>query len=364
MKKIFMLVVLAGLISCNKEPGYSIKINVADLAGNQINLGQVNDNKMVTIDSVVLDSMGSGELSGLITTEEMMYLIPVNQRRNFKIFMGNYNYQVNGSMPEINITADAGPQIDFRKYLDKMQPLEKKQQEILDEYYKARGNNLEEDSLNLIIEKYYAIEDDKNAVDSLYIENNPASIISVYLIRNSYYRLDADKLETSLSRLDENLHQTSYYKFLSEHLEKMKSVAVGEKYVDFELPDQNGQMIKLSDLAGKGVLLIDFWASWCGPCRRANPGVVEIYNELHDKGFDILGVSLDNGKQEWLKAIEDDGLTWTHISDIQGWNCAAAKKYAVSSIPHTVLLDKDGTIVAKNLEKDELKAKIIELLND
>jgi peroxiredoxin len=121
----------------------------------------------------------------------------------------------------------------------------------------------------------------------------------------------------------------------------MRSVAVGQKYTDLELPDVNGEMMKLSDVAGKGVLLIDFWAAWCGPCRNANPGIVEIYNEFSDKGFDIIGVSLDRSKEEWLQAIEDDKLTWHHMSDLKFWQSEAAKKYAVAAIPHTVLLDAE-----------------------
>ncbi len=122
--------------------------------------------------------------------------------------------------------------------------------------------------------------------------------------------------------------------------------------------------MKLSDLAGNGVLLIDFWASWCGPCRRANPGVVEIYNEFHDKGFDILGVSLDRTREEWLQGISEDGLIWNHVSDIKFWQSEAAQLYAVSSIPHTVLLDKDGTIVARPQNEEELRAKVQELLGE
>ena len=115
------------------------------------------------------------------------------------------------------------------------------------------------------------------------------------------------------------------------------------------------------DIKGK-VKLIDFWASWCGPCRGENPHVVEIYKEYHPKGLEIFGVSLDNNKEAWVKAIADDGLVWKHGSDLKGWQSAPAKLYSVTGIPHTILLDENNKIIAKNLRGDELKQKIAELL--
>jgi peroxiredoxin len=137
----------------------------------------------------------------------------------------------------------------------------------------------------------------------------------------------------------------------------------GKKYIDFELPTPEGETLKLSDIVGENILLLDFWASWCGPCRRENPNVVATYKEFHDKGFDVLGVSLDKDKTNWLKAIDDDNLVWHHVSDLKYWNSAAAKLYGVNSIPHTILLDKNGVIIAKNLRGDALKEKLIELLD-
>ncbi len=121
-------------------------------------------------------------------------------------------------------------------------------------------------------------------------------------------------------------------------------------------------MLKVSDVHQGNVLLIDFWASWCGPCRRANPGVVEIYNTFHERGFDILGVSLDRDSASWVKAIADDQLTWNHISDLKYWNSEGAELYGVPAIPHTVLIDRNGIISAKNLEGDELREAIESLL--
>ncbi len=120
-------------------------------------------------------------------------------------------------------------------------------------------------------------------------------------------------------------------------------------------------MFSLSSLKGKYVL-IDFWASWCSPCRQENPNVVKAYQMYKDKGFDILGVSMDQNKKNWLKAIKDDNLTWHHISDLKGWACEGGKLYGVNSIPHSVLIDKEGIIIAKDLRGEELLNKLAELM--
>jgi len=171
-----------------------------------------------------------------------------------------------------------------------------------------------------------------------------------------------EQLDAALSRLDAPLQQLEEYTYMNGKLERMKAVAIGKKYTDFGLETPEGEMLKVSDVHQGSVLLIDFWASWCGPCRRANPEVVEIYNQYHDQGFEILGVSLDRDSASWVKAIADDQLTWSHISDLKYWNSEGAELYGVPAIPHTVLIDRDGIITAKNLHGDELREAIEALL--
>ena len=130
---------------------------------------------------------------------------------------------------------------------------------------------------------------------------------------------------------------------------------------DIELPSPDGFALRLSDLRGK-VVLVDFWASWCRPCRMENPNVVRLYQRFHDKGFEIFSVSLDQSRDAWLKAIQDDGLLWPHhVSDLRGWNSTAGRLYGISSIPATVLVDRQGNIVARNLRGSELEKKLTEI---
>ena len=142
----------------------------------------------------------------------------------------------------------------------------------------------------------------------------------------------------------------------------MKRSAEGEEIADLSQSDTSGTKISLAGFKGKYVL-VDFWASWCGPCRQENPNVVRMYNKYKDKGFEIFGVSLDENRDKWLKAIAMDKLTWPHVSDLKGWNSAAAQLYNIQAIPQTVLLDKEGKIIAKNLRGKALEDKLASLLN-
>lgn len=146
-------------------------------------------------------------------------------------------------------------------------------------------------------------------------------------------------------------------------LENLKTVAVGKQFTDFELKDMKGNPVKLSDYVGKGkVVLVDFWASWCPPCRREMPNLVALYKEYKSKGFEIVGVSLDSKQEAWEKGVKDLHITWPQMSDLAGWQNAGAAKYFVNSIPHTILVDDNGVILAKNLHGDELKEKVAEAL--
>ena len=149
---------------------------------------------------------------------------------------------------------------------------------------------------------------------------------------------------------------------MQAQIEQMKSFVVGGQAPDFTQKTPEGEEMSLTDLRGK-VVLVDFWASWCGPCRRENPNVVRMYNKYKDKGFDILGVSLDKTHDRWVQAIEQDGLKWHHISDLKGWQNEVAQAYGVRSIPHTVLLDQEGRILARNLRGEALERKLEELFD-
>ena len=155
---------------------------------------------------------------------------------------------------------------------------------------------------------------------------------------------------------DPNLVSTNLT-MAEEYVEKLERVQPGQPVIDFTQNDPEGNPVTLSELAEGKLLLVDFWASWCPDCRRANPDVVAAYQRFHEQGFDVLGVSFDTDRERWLAAIEQDGLTWTQVSDLQGWNNAAGALYSIAFIPQNALI-KDGVIVARNLEGEALMNEV------
>ncbi|MET3020805.1 TlpA disulfide reductase family protein [Flavobacterium hydatis] len=197
---------------------------------------------------------------------------------------------------------------------------------------------------------------------STFITENPKSIVPAYVLyRNWSYRLTPEQITQNIALLDKSQQNSTYVKELKELVTVLDGLSVGKKVPDFTANDPQGKSVRLSENL-KGYTLVDFWASWCGPCRRENPNIVAAYKEFHDKGFNIVGVSLDKKKENWIKGIQDDNLTWLHVSDLLFWNSAIAKLYGVRAIPGNYLVDSKGIIVAKNLHGEELQTTLRSLL--
>jgi peroxiredoxin len=208
-----------------------------------------------------------------------------------------------------------------------------------------------------------AIDNEENALNKKFIQENPKSVVSLNLIRNLSYSADYADLKPLYDALSPEIKNSAAGKSYATILGKLAAVALGKVAPEFAQADTAGKLVSLSSFRGK-YLLIDFWASWCGPCRAENPNVVKAYNKYKDKNFTILGVSLDqpDAKAKWLGAIKQDGLTWTQVSDLKYWNNEVSQAYGVQAIPQNFLLDPNGKIVGKNLRGEALEKKLEELL--
>ncbi|WP_285057547.1 TlpA disulfide reductase family protein [Pedobacter ginsengisoli] len=200
----------------------------------------------------------------------------------------------------------------------------------------------------------------KNRADQ-FIASHPKSFFSVYLIsgRTSY---GYDEAKPLYDKLDESAKRSVAGKNLAQKLQLLEKSQIGKQMADFTQADTSGNTVKLSSFKGKYVL-IDFWASWCAPCRAENPNVLKVYNAYKDKGFAVVGISLDDKAANWKKAIRDDKMPWTQLSDLKGWKNAVSASYGVQSIPSNLLIDPSGKIVAKDLRGPMLEYKLKALLN-
>lgn len=199
-------------------------------------------------------------------------------------------------------------------------------------------------------------------VQEMFIRTHPDSYVSLFLLNSPMAGAFATTLRISLlNGLNQRLRNTGEGKQLAGYLVTALKTGVGQPAPDFTLNNTEGIPVSLASLKGKYVL-IDFWGSWCNPCRKENPTVVRAYQRFKDRNFEIIGVSLDAKKEAWLKAIKDDGLSWINVIDLKGGENAAAQKYAVSGIPSNFLIGPDGIIIARNLHGEELEKKLEEVL--
>jgi peroxiredoxin len=231
--------------------------------------------------------------------------------------------------------------------------------EELNDNLQAKGDKKGADSIKKVMESFLK---NRQSFTKKYVQQHPSSYVAafeVYICFND--NPDAAELETIYNEFTPGVQNCYYGKRIKQVLEGANKTAIGKIAPDFEQNDINGNPIKLSSYRGR-FLLLEFWASWCGPCRVENPGIVAAYAKFHPRGLEILGVSMDEKRNKWLEAIKKDNLGWTQVSDLKHWNNNVSVLYGVESIPMNFLIDNDGRIIARDLTGDDLMKKLDELL--
>ncbi|MCK8524014.1 AhpC/TSA family protein [Aquimarina sp. D1M17] len=302
------------------------------------------------------------EFEGKIEEPQFIF-IHTKDYNNGVTYLWLENQNITVSIENSNLytakVAGGKSQEEFEILADKKKVLEKEYMEVIKPLQTNSGTEKYLDSLSL---RSKEILDELGSIEKNFIKDYPDSYVSAQTLSLMGTTWDKQEVSKLYEGLSDNMKNSSYGLSVKEYLAIPKKPKIGSKYVDFELPDTNGKSIKLSEVEGK-YILVEFWASWCGPCRKENPNLIKTYNQFKDKGFEILGVSLDGKKDKWTKAIETDKLPWTQVSDLKVVNSYPALVYSVNVIPYNFLIDQQGIIIAENLRGPELDHKLNELFN-
>ena len=374
MKKFALCLLIAALPALSFAQGFSIKGKIGPQAAQAraYLLYQAGDKNMS--DSVAITA-GEFIFKGSVTSPANAVLVIDPQGKGLKLLPGQadalYFYIENADMTVTSPDSLAKATIsgskvntDNQRLKDALKPVADKMKALMDEYKHASdAQQINPEFKSSIQQRYAAIQAEQQTLSRQFIKNNPQSYIS--LIAMSALKLSQDdptETEQIFNSLSAEVRNTDNGKATQKVIDGMKALSIGALAPDFTQTDTAGKAVTLSSFRGKYVL-IDFWASWCGPCRAENPNVVKAYARFKNKYFAIFGVSLDKstGRDAWLTAIRNDGLTWTQVSDLRYWANEAALLYKVNSIPQNFLLDPSGKIIAKGLRGDDLETKLAQI---
>ena len=362
-KSIYLLLVILFTVACSSEPGYVVKGEIEGSDSIEFMLQIRRDGQTVIIDSAVSKKGSFTMKGGKIDYPQLAQLVAGETRKRIPFYLENSKITIKGSLDSLFNAKITGSKThdEYDSFVNSNTPLTDEYTKLISDYQASKQSG---DTARVAQIEKRAEEIQKEMIENQknFVRNNPSSYVSPSILAGVVNDMQASEIESVISKFDTAIANMPQVKAISERAKAMKAVEVGQKAPDFTMNDVDGNPVTLYSKIGPKLLLVDFWAAWCQPCRLENPNVVKVYQEFNKKGFDVFGISLDQSKDAWVKAIADDKLTWTHVSDLQFWSNSAAKLYAVNSIPANFLLDETGTIIGRNLRAEDLYNKVNELL--
>jgi peroxiredoxin len=376
MKKIILIITAAViLLSCNKD-GYEVSGTAKGIEnGKKVFIEVPNETGMpVAIDTAVVED-GKFKFDGKLKEGIEFAYVKFEDNASLPIILENGNIEIEFVKDSVQNSKIGGTKNNdyFQTFNDDSKSIMKKAIKFQNENQKVYMEAMQKQDLVALQDlqnKMKVFQDEMNKKSLDFVKKNNDSYLALLLIENfvnsKFISLEEGK--TYFDKLSKEVQDTKAGKkmkkaFSEKPATKVATITIGQPAPDFAANTPDGKKLSLKESLGK-VTIIDFWASWCGPCRKENPNVVALYNEYHSKGLNIIGVSLDKDAAKWKEAIAKDGLTWNHISNLKEWSEPIAKQYGVESIPATFILNAKGNIVAKDLRGDALKAKVKELLGE
>lgn len=291
-------------------------------------------------------------------TEPTLAIIRFSNTR-FNFYLENGKIQIKGSADSLSTLKVTGSKMndDANQYISLMKDVRTRTIDL-----RNKRREASEEEAKVLDSKLKTINEERAIKQDEFINSHLNSSFTIALLRTIASRTDHKTMLEYYGKLSSAVKNTSWGLELQKEIEAVQKTVIGTTILDFTINDVNGNSVSISDFKGKYVL-IDFWASWCGPCRRENPNLLKAYNKYKDKGFTVVGVSLDEKEASWKKAIAKDQMPWTQLSDLKGFKGEVAEYYNISGIPYILLIDKEGKIIDKNLRGEALHKKLSELLD-
>jgi peroxiredoxin len=379
MKKLLVLIIaLSVLISCNKagENEFVVTGTIKGIADGKSVILEVQDEtgQLKPIDTVKLEK-GKFTFKGNAKEPDMHLISIETVQGKIPFILENGDIEMIINKDSINITKVTGTynNEELNSYKDKGAAIQKKMMKFQKDntaIMQEAQQKQDTVAMNKLRKEYSKFQEEFATQSENYVNTHPKAFISALIIEGMFNQMTPDiaKITKYYNGLDKSVKDTKHGKKIKKNLDALSKpvatvapIEIGTIAPDFSAPNPDGKVVSLKESKGK-VTIIDFWASWCKPCRQENPNMVALYKEFHPKGLNIVSISLDEKAEEWKKAIANDKLTWTNISNLKDFEDPIAVQYAIKLIPSTIIIDASGKVIAKDLRGAELKAKIASLL--